>query len=253
MNKKAESKIDERGEKRFRILLNYWIRHNREHTSELEGWLQQLEEEGREDSAQELQKAVMSAVKMDQYLKSALEKISNRKSEAPICPPAAVEEIPADFDLKKIGTIHTPYRFFAPYQPREDDDGEFIIEVDPAYEAGLNRLDEFRYIYIIYFLHRHRGKISLETCPPWTDQIVGLFASRSSRRPNPIGLSVVRLESRQGNKLFVSGLDVFDGTPLLDLKPYLQELDSKADADYGWMSGGKDREHLLLHINGTPH
>jgi len=64
---------------------------------------------------------------------------------------------------------------------------------------------------------------------------------------------VVRLQRRQGNNLFVSGLDVFDGTPLLDLKPYLQELDSKADADYGWLNGSEDRDHLLLHIKGIPH
>ena len=136
---------------------------------------------------------------------------------------------------------------------RENDEGEFIIEVEPAYEAGLNRLEEFSYIYVLYYLHRRSGKISLETRPPWTDQVVGLFASRSPHRPNPIGLSVVRLQRRQGNNLFVSGLDVFDGTPLLDLKPYLQELDSKADADYGWLNGSEDRDHLLLHIKGIPH
>jgi len=74
----------------------------------------------------------------------------------------------------------------------------------------------------------------------------------------PIGLILsasawLRLLKRQENKLFTSGLDVFDGTPLLDLKPYFQELDAKADADYGWLNGSESRDHLLLHIKGIPH
>ena len=253
MNKKAQKKSEETGKKRFRLLLDYWIKHNQEHASELEKWLQQLEAEGWEASAQELQEAIKLAAGMNRHIEGALNKLSDRKEGKHISSPPAAKEILSNFNLKKIGTIHTPYKNFAPYQPQEHDEGEFIIEVDPAYEAGLNRLEEFSYIYVLYYLHRRSGKISLETRPPWTDQVVGLFASRSPHRPNPIGLSVVRLERRQGNNLFVSGLDAFDGTPLLDLKPYLQELDSKADADYGWLNGSEDRDHLLLHIKGIPH
>ena len=253
MNKKAESQIEERGEKKFRILLNYWIRHNREHASELEQWLTQLEAEGWEASARELQEAITLAAGMDRHLEAALKKLSNRKKGGPTSPSPAVKESPSDFNLKKIGTIHTPYKNFAPYQPRENDEGEFIIEVEPAYEAGLDRLEEFRYVYVLYYLHQHRGPISLKVQSPWSDEEVGLFASRSSHRPNPLGLSVVKLNKRVGNKLFTSGLDVFDGSPLLDLKPYLQELDAKVDADYGWLTGKEGRNHLLLHIRGIPH
>jgi len=253
VNKKAQKKSEETGKKRFRLLLDYWIKHNQEHASELEKWLQQLEAEGWEASAQELQEAIKLAAGMNRHIEGALNKLSDRKEGKRTSSPPAVKEIPSNFNLKKIGTIHTPYKNFAPYQPRENDEGEFIIEVEPAYEAGLNRLEEFSYIYVLYYLHRRSGKISLKARPPWTDQVVGLFASRSPHRPNPIGLSVVRLEKRQGNNLFVSGLDAFDGTPLLDLKPYLQELDSKADADYGWLNGSEDRDHLLLHIKGIPH
>ena len=106
---------------------------------------------------------------------------------------------------------------------------------------------------MLYYLHQQRGALSLKVIPPWTDQEVGLFASRSPYRPNPLGLSVVKLLRQRSNRLFTSDLDIFDGTPLLDLKPYLQELDSKADADYGWLSGSESREHLLLHIRGIPH
>ena len=119
MNKKAESKIKDRGEERFRGLLNYWIRHNREHTSELERWIQRMEEGGWEDSAQELRKAVALALRMDRHLESALEKFSDRERGAEISPSAGAEDIPGYYELRKIGTIHTPYSNFAPYQDRK--------------------------------------------------------------------------------------------------------------------------------------
>ena len=253
MNKKAQKKSEETGKKRFRLLLDYWIKHNQEHASELEKWLQQLEAEGWEASAQELQEAIKLAAGMNRHIEGALNKLSNRKEGKHISSPPAAKEILSNFNLKKIGTIHTPYKNFVPYQPRENDEGEFIIEVNPDYETGLNRLEEFRYIYVLYYLHQRRGPISLKVQSPWSEEEVGLFASRSSHRPNPIGLSVVKIIKRQENKLFTSGLDVFDGTPLLDLKPYFQELDAKADADYGWLNGSESRDHLLLHIKGIPH
>lgn len=78
-----------------------------------------------------------------------------------------------------------------------------------------------------------------------------MFASRSPARPNPIGLSIVRLKKVVGNEVFTSGLDVFDNTPLLDIKPYINDLDSKHDANYGWidnLSGNK--RYFFLHIMG---
>jgi len=253
VNKKTQKKSEETGEKRFRLLLDYWIKHNREHASELEQWLKQLEAEGWEASAQELQEAIKLAAGMDRHLEGALNKLSDRKKGKIKAHPPVVKEIAPVFKLRKIGTIHTPYKNFAPYQPRENDEGEFIIEVDPLYQEGLYKLEEFRYIYVLYYLHHRRGPISLKIQSPWSDQEVGLFASRSSHRPNPLGLSVIKLNKRRENKLFTSGLDVFDDTPLLDLKPYLQELDAKADADYGWLTGEEGRDHLLLHIKGVPH
>jgi tRNA (Thr-GGU) A37 N-methylase len=90
--------------------------------------------------------------------------------------------------------------------------------------------------------------------PPWAKgKKVGLFASRSPVRPNPIGLSIVRIKKIIENKIYTSGLDVFDGTPLLDIKPYIKDLDDKFDADYGWIKEMDDTEHLSLHIKGIPH
>jgi len=158
------------------------------------------------------------------------------------------------FNLKQIGLIRSPYTNNAPYQPVDEDTGDFRIIVDPQYAGGLYKLAKFRYIYVIYFIDRISHKLSMETFPPWANGMkVGLFASRSPVRPNPIGLSVVRIKHITGCEIETSGLDVFDGTPLLDIKPYVKDLDAKTDANYGWIQEMADREHLLLHIKGIPH
>jgi len=155
---------------------------------------------------------------------------------------------------KEIGVIHTPYTDTAPYQPISDDEGEFFIEVYSEYSKGLSELDSFRYIYLIYYIHKLTQKVTMKVSPAWAAGLkIGLFASRSPLRPNPIGLSIVKIEKIDKNKIFTSGIDVFDGTPLLDIKPYVKDLDSKCDADYGWIDHLGDMRHLALHIQGIPH
>ena len=153
-----------------------------------------------------------------------------------------------------IGTIRTPYLDSAPYQPVDSDDQEFYLELEPEYTAGLKDLDSFTYIYVLYFIDRLNTAPKMEVSPPWiAGQQVGLFASRSPVRPNPIGLSVVRVKKVIGNRVYTSGLDVFDGTPLLDIKPYINDLDSKCDANNGWVQTLDEDEHMALHIQGIPH
>ncbi|MCE1225838.1 MAG: tRNA (N6-threonylcarbamoyladenosine(37)-N6)-methyltransferase TrmO [Geobacteraceae bacterium] len=162
--------------------------------------------------------------------------------------------------LQEIGTIHTPYSLAsgAPYQPVSDNDPaqrQFYVELDPAYAAGLHRLDSYAYLYLLFYVDRLTKPCRMQISPPWTDGAVtvGLFASRSPARPNPIGLSVVRLLSVEGARIYTSPLDVFDNTPLLDIKPYIRDLDTKTDANYGWIDDLPDKEHLMLHILGIPH
>jgi tRNA (adenine37-N6)-methyltransferase len=158
------------------------------------------------------------------------------------------------FNFKKIGIIRTPYRNDAPYQPVYEDKGTFYIEVDTQYAMGLKKLSKFHYVYVIYYMNMVKKKLSMTLSIPWIDSIrVGVFASRSPVRPNPIGLSIVRIKKIKKNKIFTSGLDVFDGTPLLDLKPYVKDLDSKSDANYGWVTDIDDYDHLIQHIKGIPH
>jgi tRNA-Thr(GGU) m(6)t(6)A37 methyltransferase TsaA len=159
------------------------------------------------------------------------------------------------FILKKIGLIKTPYTNNAPYQPLVNDEGDFRIIVDREYIKGLRNLDDFHYIYVIYYIDRQKKKPSMLVLPPWTKGItVGLFASRAPNRPNPIGISVVRIKKIMNNEIIITNIDVFNDTPLLDIKPYVRELDSKEDANYGWINKQNgDKEHLLLHIKGIPH
>ena len=158
------------------------------------------------------------------------------------------------YTLEQIGIIKTPYQEKAPYQPLDTDEGDFYLMVNPQYSEGLSELDKFKYIYVIYYAHRMNRKTQMMITPPWAKgKRVGLFASSSPVRPNPVGLSIVRIKNIIGNKIFTSGLDVFDGTPLLDIKPYIKDLDNKSDANYGWIKEMDDTEHLSLHIKGIPH
>ena len=157
-------------------------------------------------------------------------------------------------ELKQIGIIRSPYTNSAPYQPVDQDVGDFRIVVDPKYTDGLYKLDGFSFIYVIYHVHKIKRDLSMIVTPLWTDgEKVGVFASRSPVRPNPIGISVVRIKHIKCNEIFTSGMDVFDGTPVLDIKPYIKDLDAKPDANNGWIDKLDDREHLLLHIKGIPH
>jgi len=155
-----------------------------------------------------------------------------------------------NFTLKQIGTIHTPYTDSAPYQPVDAGDDVFCVELYDGYSEGLQDLSMFSYIYLLYFAHRAAAKADLIVTPPWAGgKEVGVFASRSPVRPNPIGLSVVQVKSVTENRVYTSGLDVFDGTPLLDIKPYLKDLDT-----YYWFVKAVDnigRESLFLKSSGT--
>jgi tRNA-Thr(GGU) m(6)t(6)A37 methyltransferase TsaA len=156
--------------------------------------------------------------------------------------------------FEPIGVIRTPYRDSAPYQPVDTEGQEFRITLDECYREGLVGLEKFRYLYVLFHIDKLSRPVKMQVCPPWAKgREVGLFASRSPIRPNPIGLSIVRIIKIAGTDIYTSGLDVFDQTPLLDIKPYIKDLDTKLDANYGWLDDADDMEHLAQHIKGLPH
>jgi tRNA-Thr(GGU) m(6)t(6)A37 methyltransferase TsaA len=107
------------------------------------------------------------------------------------------------------------------------------VEVYPEYAEGLQDLEGFSHIFLLYAFHESSG-YSLLVKPFLDNQLRGLFATRHPARPNPIGLSVVRLTVRKENILEVEGVDMLDGTPLLDIKPYVPDFDIRTDTRNGW-------------------
>jgi tRNA (adenine37-N6)-methyltransferase len=155
-----------------------------------------------------------------------------------------------------IGLIRTAYKAggFTPDQPLLREDGESVVEVFPEFRAALADLASFKYVMLIYHLHEASRPSPDKVAPPWAQgKEVGLFASRSPNRPNPIGLSIVRVKKIEDGQIFTLPLDIHDGTPLIDVKPYIAYLDAKPDAGDGWIASLPDHHHLLAHLTGAEH
>jgi len=141
-----------------------------------------------------------------------------------------------------IGIIHSPFKTpeGTPIQPTGAADVEGRVEIFPQYTEGLDDLAGFSHIFLIYHFHLSK-KFSLKVTPFLDNCKRGLFATRAPSRPNPIGLSVVRLIDITGGNLMAKDIDVMDGTPLLDVKPYVPGFDVRNVDRIGWI-GEKTRE-----------
>lgn len=140
--------------------------------------------------------------------------------------------------LFSIGTIHTPFPRIEgmPIQPSGAEGLVGEIVIDEGFLPGLRDLEGFSHLILIYYLHRMEGQ-SLEVKPFLDSETHGIFATRSPRRPNHLGLSVVRLLSVEDRVIHFANPDMLDGTPLLDIKPYVAEFDRKDPEREGWFSG----------------
>lgn len=147
--------------------------------------------------------------------------------------------------LKPVGVIHSHYREpgGTPIQAVFGGDVQGEVEVFGEYAEALDDLEGFERIWLIYWLHRARS-FRLKVVPYRDTVERGLFATRAPSRPNPVGLSVVRLIGRAGNSLRVEGLDILDGTPLLDIKPYVPLVDSYPDSRSGWFGAGRENRKV---------
>ena len=127
-----------------------------------------------------------------------------------------------------------------PKGPGAEHTAEGVIEVLPEFEAGLQDVEGFSHLFVIWAFHRAEG-FDLVGTPPTDDRPHGVFATRSPRRPNPIGLTVVELLGRDGRRLRVRGIDMLEGTPVLDLKPYLSNV-SPEKLRRGWLAEAAARQ-----------
>lgn len=148
-----------------------------------------------------------------------------------------------DIVYRPIGILHTPFRDLAgmPIQPTGEASAPGTAQIFPSFADGLKDLEGFSHIILLYHLHQVQ-RTDLRVVPFLDSEAHGVFATRSPTRPNPIGLSVVRLLGRNGSVLNVKGVDMLDGTPLLDIKPYVPEFDAHPGSRAGWFETcGADR------------
>ncbi|AGK61270.1 putative methyltransferase, YaeB/AF_0241 family [Archaeoglobus sulfaticallidus PM70-1] len=141
-----------------------------------------------------------------------------------------------EIKYKPIGIIHSPFKEpkGTPIQPTAARGIDGAVEVFPEYAEGLKDLEGFSHIILIYHFHLVK-KPSLKVKPFMDNQIRGVFSTRAPSRPNPIGISVVHLVRIEGNILYIRDVDIVDGTPLLDIKPYVPEFDVRGVEKIGWL------------------
>ncbi|MBD3332353.1 tRNA (N6-threonylcarbamoyladenosine(37)-N6)-methyltransferase TrmO [candidate division GN15 bacterium] len=137
---------------------------------------------------------------------------------------------------RPIGIIHTPFATpkATPIQPKYAEGAKGRVVLDQAYAEGLADVDGFSHITLVYHLHRSEG-YKLKVVPYLDTEERGLFATRAPRRPNAIGISVVVLERVEGNVLHIANVDMLDGTPLLDIKPYVEGFVGDTPVHTGWI------------------
>ena len=137
---------------------------------------------------------------------------------------------------KPIGIIHSPFKEprGTPIQPAGAQDIEGTVEIASEYVAGLKDIEGFSHIILIYHFHLSMGYL-LKAQPYMDEESRGVFATRAPSRPNPIGISIVRLVKVDGNMLHIKDVDMVDGTPLLDIKPYVPQFDTRKVEKIGWL------------------
>lgn len=139
-----------------------------------------------------------------------------------------------------IGIIHTPFTQIegVPIQPSAGKGVKGHIVIQEEFSDGLSDLEEFSHIYLLYHFHRSES-YHLKVVPFLDDQPRGVFSTRAPKRPNSIGLSVVQLNNIESTTLEIENVDMIDGTPLLDIKPYVDEMNGVETSRIGWLSGAQ--------------
>ncbi len=157
---------------------------------------------------------------------------------------------PRQYCFDQIGIVHSRFteQEGTPIQGKMAPEETAEVEIFDEFVEGLKDLDGFSHIYLIYRFDRIEKTANL--VKPYLDtEVRGVFSTRSPRRPNPIGLTVVRLASVNGNRIKVSGVDLLDKTPIIDIKPYIPDFDQHEPEKIGWYGEKKNRSSLVLADN----
>ena len=143
--------------------------------------------------------------------------------------------------IEPIGTIHSPHKTIEdmPIQPKGASKIEGYILLDRKHVDGLRDLEGFSHIYLLYSFHKTK-RTELIVTPFMDKQARGVFSTRSPLRPNHIGISIVKLKRVEDNKVVIEGVDILDGTPLLDIKPYIEKFDAVKESTSGWLQASDE-------------
>jgi tRNA-Thr(GGU) m(6)t(6)A37 methyltransferase TsaA len=152
------------------------------------------------------------------------------------------ESHPQPILLHPVGYVRSPHvqKSQIPKGPGAKHEAEGILEILPQFERGLQDIEGFSHLYLIWIFDRAERGDTLVSKPPTDDRPHGVFATRSPQRPNPLGLSVVELLGRDGNRLRIRGVDMLDGTPVVDVKPYLSSV-PETNLRRGWLAEAEAR------------
>ena len=156
------------------------------------------------------------------------------------------------YHINPIGVVKSPYTNKAPFRPDPNAEGDFYIELFQKYEDGLKNLDQFSHMYLIVYLDKSIG-YSLHVNPPHHNVNVGVFASRSPFRPNPIGINIVEIKKIDKNRVYISPVDFIDNTPVLDIKPVIKSLDKVEGANNGWINSEEMKDENVVITEGSKH
>lgn len=145
------------------------------------------------------------------------------------------------YSFDSIGVIHSPHKELSkiPIQPVFCKDIEGTVLLNTEYLEGLKDLEDFSHIYLFYYFHQSQ-KTSLRLKPYLSDEEHGIFATRAPHRPSKLGMSLVRLIKIKKNILYLRDVDILDGTPLLDIKPYIERFDLRENTKSGWQDAISD-------------
>ena len=221
---------------RLGVLLEYMLSHGREHVAENTRWLEKVHGLGIPSVAGKLEEVVRLAEKSNGLIEEAKALLEGKMDAGTGHSHAADHAADAHagahahgdgtghvhIQLHTIGVIRTPYKESAPRQPDPGAQGDFKIVVDEKWAEGLHGLETRDRIDVLFYFDRSSRDVPLRfEKPHGSRRQVGVFSSRSPLRPNPIGLSTVEIKRISGRTIHISGIDVLDMTPLIDIKPYI--------------------------------
>ena len=147
-------------------------------------------------------------------------------------------KFPDEVCFKPIGIIHTPFKSLKGIPSQSSmSDIKGTIEIFPKFIDGLKDLSSFSHIYCLYLFDMVKLPVPLQSKPFLSNEMKGVFAIRTPFRPNPIGLSILEILNIEKNKINVKNVDILDGTPILDIKPYVSEIDNVKSKKIGWLQG----------------